>query len=355
MLSMLILFTSAIVFSCSYYNYMIAPVSKSGELKEVVISEGSTTSIAQTLKEHNLIKNVWFFKLYIKLNGISTLKASTYEFSENMGVKKIVSLLEAGNSYNKDEITLTFREGLNMRGIIKVITENTNNTQKDVLEVLNDNTYLESLIEKYWFLTSAIQNEKLYYSLEGYLFPDTYAFSNKSIDVKTIFEKMLDNMEDKLDSYKEDIENNDLSIHELITLASIVELEGASSNDRAGVAGVFYNRLEDDWSLGSDVTTYYAIQVDMNERDLYKSEINTCNDYNTRCTSFIGLPVGPISNPGLESLKATIYPEQHNYYFFVADKNKKTYFSKTSSEHNRIIQKLKNENLWYEYQVRSYV
>lgn len=349
MLAILIFITSIIVFSCTYYNYMIAPVSKNDELKEVVIKEGSTTSIAETLKENNLIKSVWFFKLYVKLNDVASLKASTYEFSENMGVKKIISLLEEGNSYNENEITLTFREGLNMRGITKIITENTDNTEDDVNAVLTDSAYLDELINKYWFLTSDIKNEKIYYSLEGYLFPDTYAFTDKSIDVKTIFEKMLDNMEEKLENYKKAIQKSDLTVHELITLASIVELEEASSEYRAGVAGVFYNRLEDNWSLGSDVTTFYAIKVDIGERYLYKSELNDCNDYNTRCTSFIGLPVGPICNPGLDSLKATINPEEHDYYYFVADKNEKTYFSKTSKEHNKIIQKLKDENLWYEY------
>ena len=87
----------------------------------------------------------------------------------------------------------------------------------------------------------------------------------------------------------------------------------------------------------------------MNERELYRSELNDCNAYNTRCKTFKGLPVGPIANPGIESIEAVLNPSKHSYYYFVADKNKKTYFTKTEKEHNQIIAKLKKENLWYEY------
>ena len=133
-------------------------------------------------------------------------------------------------------------------------------------------------------------------------------------------------------------------------MASIVELEGANSDDRKGVAGVFYNRLQNDWALGSDVTTYYAEQIEMSDRDLYQAELDEVNDYNTRPAAMAGkLPVGPICNPGVESLKAAIDPEEHDYFFFVADKYKKTYFTKTNNEHIAIINKLKREGLWYVY------
>ena len=136
----------------------------------------------------------------------------------------------------------------------------------------------------------------------------------------------------------------------MLTLASIVELEGTKNSDRAGIAGVFYNRLSSGWSLGSDVTTYYAAKIDMHERDLYLSELNDYNAYNTRHSMMAGrLPVGPICIPGLDSISATSNPTNHDYYYFVADKNKKTYFSKTDAEHNSLVASLKEQNLWYEY------
>lgn len=159
---------------------------------------------------------------------------------------------------------------------------------------------------------------------------------------------MLDNTESKLSSFSQEIENSELSIHEIMTLASIVELEGARSTDRDGVAGVFYNRLKSKMSLGSDVTTYYAVGKDFS-KDLTMSDLNTCNGYNTRGTCVKGLPVGPIATPSLASIKATLKPDNHDYLFFVADKNGKTYFSKTNAEHDAIVRKLRSEGLWYEY------
>lgn len=338
-----------IIGACTYFKYQISPVSSDDSLKVIVIEEGSINDIANTLKDNNLIRDVSMFKVYIKLTGKSNLKASTYELSESMGVEKIVDILASGNSYNPDEIRITFKEGINMRHIASLISENTNNTEEDVYNLLKSDDYLDELVDTYWFISDDIKNNKIYYSLEGYLYPNTYAFANKDVSVKEIFKKMLDQMEKELSEYKEDIENNELSVHELLTLASIVELEGASSSDRNGVAGVFYNRLDSGMTLGSDVTTYYAIKVDMSERDLTKAELNDCNNYNTRCSTFTGLPVGPICNPSNASIEAVLHPTTHEFYFFVADKNKKTYFTKTYNEHLSMVSKLKDEGLFYEY------
>ena len=349
-LAMLILTATLIIFVCSYFNYQISPVSSNSTLKTVIIEEGSISDIANTLKENSLIRDVTMFKVYIKLTGKSNLKASTYELSENMGVKKIVEILENGNSYNPDEVKITFKEGINMREIASLISENTSNSEDDVYNLLKDNTYLDELINSYWFITDDIKNNKIYYSLEGYLYPDTYIYTNKNVTVKEIFKKMLDEMNDKLTPYKKEINNSDLSIHEILTLASIVELEGASSSDRNGVAGVFYNRLNSDMTLGSDVTTYYGLKLDMSERDLTKAELNDCNNYNTRCSTFTGLPVSPICIASIESIEAVLEPTNHDYYYFVADKNKKTYFTKTYDEHLSMVSKLKDEGLFFEYQ-----
>lgn len=348
-LAMLVLTSALIIFVCSYFNYQIGPVSKNNTLKTVVIEKGGISDIANTLKENNLIRDVTMFKVYIKLTGKTNLKASTYELSENMGVKKIVEILESGNDYNPDEVKITFKEGINMRKIAGLISENTNNSEEDVYNLLKNDEYLEELIDSYWFITDDIKDSKIYYSLEGYLYPDTYIFMNKDVSVKEIFKKMLDEMNDKLTPYKEKFNNSDLSIHEILTLSSIVELEGASSSDRNGVAGVFYNRLNSNMTLGSDVTTYYGIKLDMSERDLTKAELNDCNNYNTRCSTFKSLPVSPICIASIESIEAVLEPTKHDYYYFVADKNKKTYFTKTYEEHLDMVSKLKEEGLFFEY------
>lgn len=331
-----------------YYNYQISPISKDSEKVVVEIKEGTIASIGETLYDNKLIRNTFIFKLYVKLNGINDLKASTYEFNRNMGLKEIINMLKEGNSYNPDEVRITFKEGLNVRKIAKVIEENTNNSYDDFINLMYDKEYIDTLINKYWFLTDNIKNSKIYYPLEGYLFPNTYAFLNKDVTVKEIVEKMLDEMDKQLTIYKDKIESSEFNIHELVTLASIVELEGASADDRASVAGVFYNRLNDGWVLGSDVTTYYYLKIDDFKQSLSGNKnLFTCdNAYNTRCTSYVGLPVGPISNPGKESLEATVNYTKHNYYYFVADCNGKTYLSKDATGHYNTIQKLKNENNW---------
>ena len=190
-----------------------------------------------------------------------------------------------------------------------------------------------------------IYNSEIYYPLEGYLFPDTYHFEKSELNIDDIVRKILDNTENKLEPYKDQLQNGNYTVHQILTMASIVELEAVSDEDRAMVAGVLYNRLNDGWSLGCDVTTYYAAKKSMTER-LTQSDLTACNGYNTRCTSMIGLPVGPIDNPSISSIEASWNPKENIYYYFVADTNKKVYFTKNAQEHDRIIAKLKDEGVW---------
>lgn len=338
-----------IVVLCTYYNINLKGVSTDNNLKEITIEEGTIESIGVTLKENNLIKNVNIFKLYIRLTDKNNLKAGIYHLSENMGVKEIVEILEEGSKINPDEISITFKEGINIRKVATLISDNTNNSYDSVLALMNDANYIDTLINKYWFLTDDIKNSYIYYPLEGYLFPNTYRFTNKDVSIEDIFTKMLDETDRQLSKYKDKIESSDFDIHELITLSSIVELEGARASDRRAVAGVFYNRLDSSSypTLGSDATTYYASKIDDWTVSLTYKELNDCtNKYNTRCASNTGLPVGPICNPSIESIEATLNPEENDYYYFVADCQGKVYLSKTSTEHNNIINKLKRENNW---------
>lgn len=338
---------SLIVFCLSLFRYELSPVSKDTTEKIVIIKEGTISSIGMTLKKENLIRSELFFKLYIRLTNKNSLQAGTYSLNESMSTKEIIKKIEQGKVTNKDEIKITFKEGKNIRYIAKVISENTNNNESDVFNLIKDNNYLNELINNYWFIENDITKKDIYYPLEGYLFPDTYIFKNKDVEVKKIFKTMLDEMDKKLSIYKTEIERNNLSIHELLTLASIVELEGAKANDRKEVAGVFYNRLNNNWSLGSDVTTYYASKIDDWSYSLTYKELNDCNNkYNTRCKSFIGLPIGPIANVSIESLDAVFNYSKHNYYYFVADCNGKVYLTKNESEHNKIINKLKEDGNW---------
>lgn len=334
-----------------WYVASISKVSRKDDEIEVTIPLGSgTNKIAEILKENKLIKSKMAFKLYVKLNKVTNFQAGKYYLKQNMNVKEITQMLQTGIMHDPNQLSITYIEGKNMRWLAKKIEETTNNSQEAVMQVLSDENYINSLIDKYWFLTDEVKQEEIYYSLEGYLFPDTYAIKNKDVTVEEIFEKMLDKMEDVLEEYKSEIEKSKYSIHQILTIASIIETESMNSEGRKDVSSVIYNRLNRGMAIQSDVTTYYAVKVDMGERDLYQKELDTYNAYNTRGPNMEGkLPIGPVASVSKSSIEAALEPNNTDYIFFVADKNGKLYFTKTASEHNRIISELKEEGLWFEY------
>ena len=336
-----------------WYNNNLLPVkdANSSESIQVEIKKGiGTEGIANLLEQNNVIKNATVFKIYVKLNKISNLQAGKYEFQNgNDDLKAIVSKISKGEVLD-ETITLKLIEGKTIEDYAKVIAENTKNTEEDVYNLLKNEEFINSLIEKYWFITDEIKNEDIYYTLEGYLKPDTYTLENEEVSVEYIFNFILNYTDKFLSNYRQEIENSGLTVHQILSLASVVELEGNSSEERSGIAGVFYNRLKSGMSLGSDVTTYYAFHVKMSESDLTKEQINTYNPYNTRHTNMAGkLPVGPICNISSSSIEAVLRPTNTDCYYFVSDKNGKAYFTKTYTEHQKIIKELKDNNLWYTY------
>lgn len=346
-LSIFSLFILTGIGGCIYYfdsMKAVDPNSKENVAFEIKKGEAAN-KIIENLKRVGLIKNDLTMKIYVKMNpGIP--QAGTYIFTKSMSVKDIYESILAGK-VTRDTVWVTFVEGKRLSYIEEMISKNFGFSVDEVATVIEDRDYIETLIEKYSFLTDDILNDKIYHPLEGYLFADTYEFLSDAT-IEDIITRMLDNTESKLSAYREQIDASNLTIHEIMTLASIVELEGARSADRDGVAGVFYNRLKLNMSLGSDVTTYYAVNKDFS-KDLTMSDLNSCNGYNTRGTCVKGLPVGPIATPSKASIKATLEPETHDYIFFVADKNGKTYFSKTNAEHDATVNRLRSEGLWYEY------
>lgn len=326
------------------YQYQVSPTDKSSNAKvEVVIKQGmSTSQIASLLKKKYLIRDEFFFKVYMKLNRRDSIKASTYYLSKNMSLDNIVSLLEKGAS--NTDISITFKEGKTIKDYAKVLSETTNISEDKFLTKMKDKTYLTSLIKSYWFLTDAILDSNIYYGLEGYLAPDTYNFKDKDVTVEEVIKTLLDQEEKNLSPYKDTLSK--MNVHEVLTLASISELEGLKDTDRKLIVGVFQNRLSKGMNLGSDVTTYYAFNQAM-DKDLTSEMFNTYNPYNTRSSEMAGkLPVGPICNPSIESIKASINPTKSDYYYFVADKNGNVYYTKTSSEHSAKVKELKEKGDW---------
>lgn len=318
--------------------YSFTPMSKKNEEIIFTVKPGSgKVNIIDDLKEADLIKSKFAAYGIVFLKN-SNLQAGKYQLNRNMSLLDIINKIESGETYRKT-FNITFIEGKRLTKYVSQIAKNISVSEEEIINKINNKEYLKELIDKYWFLTDDILNEDLYYPLEGYLYPSTYEFFSDT-SIEGIIEKMLDTTLAKLEPYKDRIEASNMSIHEILSMASIIELEAVSKNDRNTVSQVIYSRLEKNWSLGMDVTSYYGVQKDMSE-ELTKSDLYDNNPYNTRLTSKLGLPVGPICNPSIESIDAVFNPSNTNYMYFYADiKTGIVYFAETTQEFTNLIKEI---------------
>jgi len=335
------------------YFYGLTSVSKNDEKVTFTVESGtSTRRIIDKLYEAKLLKSKISSLIYIKFNDDILIKAGTYELNRNNNTKEIFEII-SGNNAIQDVITVTFVEGKRLVDYVSVISEKFGYSEKEILEVISDNDYLRELINKYAFLDESILNSDIYYPLEGYLFPATYEFY-KDASIKTIIEKMLDKTKNVLDNYNTSLNEADYDIHEIFTIASIIENESIGKEadilycqnnktekyiDRHVVSQVIYKRLNTNMSLGMDVTTYYGVKKSLKE-ELTLSDLNDNNAYNTRRTDFLGLPVGPICNPSEASIKAALNPSDTDCVYFYAEiSTGELHFAKTYSQFQTLIQK----------------
>jgi UPF0755 protein len=331
------------------YKVNTDPVNeKSTDKIETVIPANSTVrEVANVLKEKKLIRNADFFVFYLKMFPLKdgkTLKAGTYYLSQSMDIDELIDTICKGNNTNEDQIIVRFNEGIGITKLAKIIAEKTDNTEEDVYKIISDQDYLDELINKYWFLDKSIKEEKTYYSLEGYLFPDTYYFSGKSAPVKEIIEKMLKREDEVLSEYKDDIAKSKYSVRDIIIMASIVEKEG-KTKDFDKIASVFYNRLSSPMRLESCATLYYGSKKEFSDVGIATSEMmQNDNPYNTYM--YDGLPVGPISLPSKEAIKAAVKPDDTGYLYFLSDNEGNTYFFETLGEHQAKKRELEAAGKW---------
>lgn len=327
----------------AYVFINLMPVKSSDDtLISFEVKEGmGVNAIIDKLEEEGLIKNATVLKLYIKLEGSKDFYAGTYKLSKSMDANTIIECLSSGDSIEHETISVTFVEGKRFPYYAAKIADNFGYKEEDVYKVINEE-FLKSLIEKYWFVDESILNEELYYPLEGYVFPDTYEFKKDST-IEEVLDKMIQQLGTKLNDYKDEIELSNYSIHSLLTLASVVELEAVTPEDRGNVAGVLYNRLKTGMTLGCDVTTYYGAKVEVGNNHI---NFNACNAYNTRGECVKGIPVGPIASPSLTSIVSAITPTTNEYYYFVADAQNKVYFAKNNTEQQNNIATIKKAGLW---------
>ncbi|MFQ5645746.1 MAG: endolytic transglycosylase MltG [bacterium] len=307
-----------------YYYYSLAPTYAPFADKIIRIKRGTTLKeAARLLSEEKLIKECKIFTFWAADRKI---KAGEYRLTPRMSASEIMAVLERGKSVL---YRLTVPEGFRGEQIAELV-------------------HRKGLAKKEVFFL-AFRDIKLLNSLgiegkdaEGYLFPDTYFFP-KGIKAEVIIREMVGQFENR---FTEEMRNRatDLgwSLHEVVTLASLIEKEAGHQGERSLISSVFHNRLKRGERLYSDPTVMYGLS--RFDQRLTKKDLASDSPYNTY--KHKGLPPGPIANPGLASIKAALYPAKTDYRFFVSKNDGTHLFSRTLREHNRAVlkyQKRKNQ------------
>lgn len=340
----------------TYFNGQTAVSSKSQEV--TVEISGSTTSVLNQLDEAGLLKNKTVASIYTRMHDYN-FKANVYALDKNMDLKTILKIIEGDSKYIvTDKIMIL--EGYTIPECakqvakvadIEVDTTNLNETQildlktQKVLETWTNPQYLQTLIDKYWFLDQSILSADIMFPLEGYLAPETYIITSKESNVESITTMMLDQMDKNLEIFKDEINQftingSQLSIHQFLSLASVVQCEASKpSEDQAKIAGVFVNRLEEPMRLQSDVTVNYANQVKTVAVTYNHLEVDS--KYNTY--KYDGLPVGPISTVSKDVINSCLHYQKSDNLFFFALQDGTIIYSKTYEEHQKVVK----ENKWY--------
>ena len=327
-----------------YIKNILEPVQPdSNENMAVTIPIGSSTSsIGNTLEEEGIIKDGTAFRYYVKYKNESGFQAGDYELSPSMTMDEIISIMKSGKVMKDAVAKISVPEGIWLEDIAARIAKELDLEQEDVMNQLDDEEYVQALINEYWFLTDDVLQDDIRHPLEGYLFPATYDFVEEP-SVEKVVKEMLDKTDRVLTAYRSEIEDRDYSIHEMMTLASIIEEEASAEADRTKISKVFYNRLEEDMILQTDPTVVYARGKQSGE--ITQKDLDRESPYNTYTVK--GLPVGPIANPGESSIVSAIEPAETEALYFYARPSGETLFSKTNAEHNKKVAKYKNE--WEEY------
>ncbi|MCY8935321.1 endolytic transglycosylase MltG [Peribacillus frigoritolerans] len=316
-----------------YINSAMKPVDPDDDtIKKVKIPIGSSVNgISTLLEEQGIIKDARVFKYYIKFRNESGFQAGEYKLSPSMPIEDIVTSIKTGKLMKEAAMKITIPEGKQLIQIADIIAGKTGEDPKKVFKKLNDKKFVNSMQEQFpQLLTSEIENEKVLYPLEGYLFPATYDFYEEKPTLESIVIEMLKKTEETLQAYEGQMDKNDYSVHEMLTFASLVEEEATAQVDRGKIASVFYNRIKEGMPLQTDPTVLYA--KGSHKSRVYYKDLEVKSPYNTYKNK--GLPPGPIANAGTTSIDAVLKPEKTDYLYFLATPEGEVLYSKTLDDHN---------------------
>lgn len=320
------------IFGTLYIKSALKPIDPDSEKQiQVEIPMGSgISSISKILEEHGIIKNATVFKYYAKFKNQSNFQAGNYTMTPSMTLDEILESLKTGKVYREPVFKITIPEGMTLEQIGNIIEKRTDYTKEQFMERVNNEEFINGVMAAYPdLLTDEIFNENIRYPLEGYLFPATYSFYEKDVSLDDIILPMIEKTNSVINEYKPLIAEKKMTVHTLLTFASLLEEEATAKSDRETIASVFYNRLEAGMPLQTDPSVLYALG-EHKDRVLYE-DLKVKNPYNTYVNP--GLPPGPIANAGIVSIEAALNPTDTEYLYFLADKEGNNHFAKTYEEH----------------------
>ena len=344
------------------YRYVDSAVgaldSTSTEYVNVEIPEGSGNKyIGQILEKAGVIKSATVFNYYTKFKNYSNFQSGYYNLQASMDLEEICKLLKQGGTAEPEEPSLgkiLVTEGYTIKQISEAVTKNTADddsstpfTADDFLSVVQDESFISKMVEKYPKLLANLPSaDEATYQLEGYLFPATYSYYEDTT-MEDLVEQMISTMDSYMSSYYDTISEKGMTVNEVLTLASLVEKEGSTDDDRRNIASVFYNRLNANMALQSNIAILYAMGKLGEETTLSAdASIDTSIDSPYNVYTNTGLMPGPVDSPSLSAIEATVNPASTDYYYFVADVNTGTvYYAETYEDHEANVEKYVNSQL----------
>ncbi len=325
-----------------HYNESLKSVQPNSEPVAFTVESGaSLREVCADLEEQGIIRNSKMAFYYARFHHLNNIKAGDFTLDKGWDVNKIFTYLNDELAANQDTVNVTITEGDWAKDAAKKIAAETTVSEEDLLALWNDEKYIRSMMESYPFLTDEMFNENIRIYMEGYLAPDTYQFFRET-SAEEVTKRILDQSLIVYNQYADEIAENDLSIHQFYTLASIVQHEAGRSSmeDMEHVASVFYNRMKIDMALQSSSTVCYAIDFDKETDHWMACETNPDFDSPYNTYKYPGLTPGPIMNVGKLAIEATLHPTDDEDLYFVADVSTgEIHFAKTLEEHNANVAK----------------
>ena len=357
-LVLLILFGAGGFFGLSYAKSALQPVDpNSKQYVRVQIPDGANTQqIGSALEKSGVIKNGLVFTVYAKYKNYTELKSGYYNLQKSMSVEDVIKELQKGGTPEPQEPTLaelTIPEGYTLEQIAQTVGQLQGDfkeplTAEAFLAKVQDETFIAQEVAKYPNLLESLpaKDSGVRYRLEGYLFPATYTIK-ESTTIESLIDNMLAAMDKNLSPHYAAIKEKNLTVNELLTIASLVEKEGAKTEDRKLIAGIFYNRLNQNMPLQSNIAILYAEgKLGQNISLADDAAIDTSIDSPYNVYTKVGLMPGPVDSPSLDAIESSINQTKSDYLYFVANvQDGKVYYSTTLEEHDRNVQEHINSKL----------